>query len=144
MAYFHWIPPPPLQCWSHVQRLHYPHICCIFIWFIYCFVCRFGKVSFARTLPAKLCVFFFVIFVSVSDLATKSSSSETTTWSLALLWICGRPCGAGPLPGTLKVLRARAGGLTLMWPPCLVLLVATVPLHAWCTMHDIWDTINMR
>ena len=79
------------------------------------------------------CVIFFVIcFVVLSDLATKSTSSQTTSCERPSVWIFGQPNGAVPLPGTLKVCRDTAGGLTAMEPPCLVLLLATVPFPNLC------------
>ena len=61
-----------------------------------------------------------------------SSLSVINIWVSPALSLRGRPRGAGPLPGTLKVRLAIEGGLTFITPPRFILLFPTVPAAKLC------------
>ena len=81
----------------------------------YCFVCLFGALVFVSRILANLCVFFVCWMKFPSDLAMISSLSVINIWVWPALSLRGRPRGAGPLPGTLKVRLAKEGGLTFLF-----------------------------
>ena len=81
---------------------------------------------------ANVCVFFVCCLKYPSDLAMISLSSVMNIWVWPALSLRGRPRGAGPLPGTLKVRLAKEGGLTFITPPRFVLLFPTVPAAKLC------------
>ena len=98
----------------------------------YCFVCLFGALVFVFRILANLCGFFVCWMKFPSDLAMISSLSVINIWVWPALSLRGRPRGAGPLPGTLKVRLAKEGGLTFITPPHFVLLLPTVPAAKFC------------
>ena len=98
----------------------------------YCFVCLFGALVFVSRILANLCGFFVCWMKFPSDLAMISSLSVINIWVWPALFLRGRPRGAGPLPGTLKVRLAKEGGLTFITPPRFVLLFPTVPAAKLC------------
>ena len=79
----------------------------------YCFVCLFGALVFVSRILANLCVFFVCWMKFPSDLAMISSLSVINIWVWPALSLRGRPRGAGPLPGTLKVRLAKEGGVDI-------------------------------
>ena len=98
----------------------------------YCFVCLFGALVFVFRILANLCGFFVCWMKFPSDLAMISSLSVINILVWPALSLRGRPRGAGPLPGTLKVRLAKEGGLTFITPPRFVLLFPTVPAAKLC------------
>ena len=107
--------------------------CILFIRTIdHCFVCLFGALVFLSRILANLCVFFVCWMKFPSDLGMISLLSVINIWVWPALSLRGRPRGAGPLPGTLKVRLAKEGGLTFITPPRFVLLFPTVPAAKLC------------
>ena len=80
----------------------------------------------------NVCVFFVCCLKYPSDLAMISLSSVMNIWVWPALSLSGRPRGAGPLPGTLKVRLSMERGLTFITPQGFVLLLPTVPAAKLC------------
>ena len=97
----------------------------------YCFVCLFGALVFVSRILANLCGFIVCWMKFPPDLAMILLSVINICFWPALS-LRGRPRGAGPLPGTLKVRLAKEGGLTFITPPRFVLLFPTVPAAKLC------------
>ena len=95
-------------------------------------MCLFGALSLLSTVLAKLCGFLICGRKALSDFETISSSTVTNICVCPALFFGGRPSGAGPRPGTLKVLLESDGGFTFITPPRFDRLLPTVPIAKLC------------
>ena len=115
-----WIPPKmmtsfmwtatnqPFQSNKMVQKIKdLPCIRFIITVDHYCFVCLFGALVFVSRILANLCGFFVCWMKFPSDLAMISLLSVINICVWPALYLKGRPRGAGPHPGTLKVRLAK-------------------------------------